>query len=820
MPRDLKPFDGVSPYGASYGGGGGAPVQTIDLRRVMVALRRQRRTILLPAVLLGGLGLTYALAKPETYSAHSSLLLDSNVNRSVQQAGGIDTVALPSERIENARVVLESDKLAYDVLDRTGLQDNPSFMDPPRSGFTTAIGQAISTLLRPVAWVRDQITLLTTPAEVEAPAGLAADAARMDPSIAPIDPMLRRAAMRLRGDIEIYRVGQSSAVAVSFTSHDPVIAAEVANAYADAYVQDILVTNAESVGQTNAWMRTRLNELQAQASAAADAAERFAAENGLVELSSGGLLTEQALNELNSGLTAALTEAARAQAVLDTYDRAVAGGVEGLTNSDSSLAIGGEMSEELRARLDTYNDVRARLQRLLSTSGPDHPQVAGLRRTLATTAERLFVELEAMRAEAQSALDVANARVKTLQESVEQASQRNSAQAANLVRLRALQEEAATLSALYQQTLTRSQEIEQQQSFPVSNVRILSYAQVPTSPSGPAVVRTALAATLLGLFFGMGIAALREWRDRALRTAEDLTEHSGLRFLGYLPMLPRMRRSRPRPHPVPRPAPAPQAPSSAPAAEAPAGSTLPVPARVRPPVIPVPVPVLHYPDSVYAETLRHVRLAAEAAGGSPPVTGVTSFHPYEGRSSVAFNLAGQLGVGLRSVLLIDADSRARGLSRMLGLDRKPGLTDAVAGRGDWKDMLVGIADTNLVVLPCGLEQGGASDDLLTGRTLAQIAAEAGGDFSRVIIDVPPLYPVAQGRAILQELPQFLIVAEWGRTPRSMAETVLAGDPRLETRCLGVVYDRVSLRHLRLYLMPEAMENYLGRSKTYFSMKGR
>ena len=110
-----------------------------------------------------------------------------------------------------------------------------------------------------------------------------------------------------------------------------------------------------------------------------------------------------------------------ARAVLDTYDRAVAGGLEGLTNSNSSLAIGGDISDELRSRLDTYNDVRARLQRLLSTSGPDHPQVAGLRRTLATTAERLFVELEAMRAEAQSALDVANARVKTLQASVEQA---------------------------------------------------------------------------------------------------------------------------------------------------------------------------------------------------------------------------------------------------------------------------------------------------------------------------------------------------------------------------------------------------------------
>lgn len=812
MPRDLKPFEGVSPYGASHGGG--TPVQTIDLRRVMVALRRQRLTILLPAVLLGGLGLAYAMAKPETYSAHSSLLLDSNVNRSVQQAGGIDSAGLPSERIENARVVLESDKLAYDVLDRTGLQDNASFMDPPRSGFTSAIGQGISTVLRPVAWVRDQVTALVSPAEVGAPAGLAADSARMDPSIAPIDPRLRLAAMRLRGGIDIYRVGQSSAVAVSFTSHDPVIAAEVANAYADAYVQDILVTNAESVGQTNTWMRTRLDELQAQAQAAADAAERFATENGLVALSSGGLLTEQALNELNSSLTAALTEAARAQAVLDTYEQAVAGGVEGLTNSNSTLAIGGEMSDELRSRLDNYNNVRARLQGLIASSGPNHPQVAGLRRTLATTAERLFVELEAKRAEAQSTLDVANARVKTLQESVEQASQRNSAQAANLVRLRALQEEAATLSAIYQQTLTRSQEIEQQQSFPVSNVRILSYAQVPASPSGPAVLRTALAATLLGLFFGMGIAAWREWRDRALRTGDDLTEHSGLRFLGHLPVLPRLRPLRPRP------APAPQVPAPVPGAEVPKGETLPVPSRARPPVIPVPVPVLHYPDSVYAETLRHVRLAAEAAGGSPPVTGVTSFHPYGGRSSVAFNLAGQLGVGLRSVLLIDADSRARGLSRMLGLDRKPGLTDAVAGRGDWKDMLVGIADTNLAVLPCGLEQGGASDDLLTGRILGQIAAEAGGDFSRVIVDVPPLYPVAQGRAILQELPQFLIVAEWGRTPRSMAETVLAEDPQLQAHCLGVVYDRVNLRHLRSYLMPEAMENYLSRSKDYLSLKGR
>ncbi|MFN4059521.1 MAG: GNVR domain-containing protein [Paracoccus hibiscisoli] len=801
MGRELKPYDGANAYGDAPA----APAQTIDLRRLMVALRRQRLTIILPAVLVGGLGLAYAMAKPETYSAYSSLLLDSNVNRSVQQAGGIATVALPAERIENARVVLESDKLANDVLNLTGLQDNPSFMNPPRSAFTSAIGQVIGTVLSPVRWARDQLTALTTPADVAAPVAIPEGTAMTDPA-------RRLAAMRLQGGIRVARIGQSSAVAVMFVSHDPAIAAQVANAYADLYVRDILVANSDSVGQTTAWMQTRLEELQRQAQAAASAAERFAAENSLVEFSSGGLLTEQALNELNSNLTAVLTEAARAQAVLDTYERAVEGGVEGLTNNNSALAIGGDVSLELRARLDSYNDVQARLQRLLTTSGPDHPQVAGLQQTLATTAERLFVELQARRAEAQSALDVANARVEALQQSVQQASERNSDQAANFVRLRALQEEAATLSTIYQQTLTRSQEIEQQQSFPVSNVRILSYAQVPTSPSGPAVLRTALAATLLGLFLGMAVAALREWRERSLRTAADVTEHSGLRFLGHLPVLPPVRRQR-------------GAGASRTAVRSAAippvhrGETLPVLAKVKPPVIDVPVPVLHYPDSVYAETLRHVRLAGEAVGKPLPVTGVTSFHPFEGRSSVAFNLAGQLGIGHQSVLLIDADSRGRALSRMLGLDRKPGLTDAAAERGDWQSMLVSIADTNLVVLPCGLDQGGPSDDLLTGQLLARITQEAGArDFSRVIVDVPPLYPVAQGRAILHELAQFIIVAEWGKTSRAIAESALAEDPVLEQRCLGVVYDRVNLRKLKSFLLPGEMENYLGGPKYYMSLK--
>lgn len=315
-------------------------------------------------------------------------------------------------------------------------------------------------------------------------------------------------------------------------------------------------------------------------------------------------------------------------------------------------------------------------------------------------------------------------------------------------------------------------------------------------------MRTALAAALLGMFIGMVTAALRERRERALRTALDVTERSGLRFLGHLPVLPQVRPPRVTNTPAP-------VTSNQPAS----AQTLPVLARAHPPVIHVPVPALSFPDSVYAETLRHVRLAADATEDVKPVLGVSSFLPYDGCASVAFNLATQLGLGQGTVLLVDADSRNPALSRLLGIEKKQGLTDAMAGRGEWQDMLVAVAGTNLLVLPCGTEQGGPADDAQTAQLISAIATEAGGkEFSRVIINVPPLYPVAQGRAILRGLPQFVIVAEWGETPRAMAETALAEDPTLEARCLGVIYDRVNLRKLRAFLMPGEVENYIGKSK--------
>ena len=815
MPRALQPYDPANAYGLTA-----APqVQTIDLRRLMIALRRQRATILLPAVLMGAFGVVYAKTAPDTYSGYASLMLDSNMNGAIRQVSGIDRTVLPDDMIENARVVMMSDKLAFDVLDRTGLQADPAFMEPPTSGFSQMVGKAVGAVLQPIGWLRHQVDSLLASlgaqpqatAPTAAPdAGTAAPGAAATPGEAPIDPERLAAAGALQSELAIYRQGRSTAITVAYTAYDPETAARVANAYADAYVQDMLTANANAVGQTTAWMRGRLDELRLQAQAAAAEAEKFSTEHGLVGAVGGGLLTGQAVSELNTSLTSAIGDLARAQAVLDTYDKAVAGGVEGLV-AGNDFAVGGEVSDTLAARINNYNDLRARLQRVTANSGAQSAQALGLRQTLSTAAQRLFVDLQAQQQEARSALAVAKARVDALQASLDEATRRNNAQAANMVKLDALQKEAATLSELYQSTLSKAQEIEQQQSFPVSNVRILSYAQPPLSPSGPSTKRAAAVMMILGLFFGILRAAIREARERFMRTASDVTDHSPLRFLGHLPVLPKVRfRTDRLPDPATRKLPEPPL-----VLRPPEGSQLPVVTHRRNPKIRMAVPVLSFPNSVYAETLRHVHLAASRKPeGGLPILGITSFHPYDNRASVALNFAAQFGLGREPVLLIDADSRGRALSRLVGLDAVPGLSDAAAGDEKWQDLLATIERTNVTVLPCGLASGGRADDLTTTGFLERLLGEAADTFGSIVIDVPPLYPVAQGRAILHDLPHFAIVAEWGRTPRELAELALADDPDLEARCIGVVYDRVNLRRLRRYLLPGAAENYIGMSRAY------
>ena len=108
---------------------------------------------------------------------------------------------------------------------------------------------------------------------------------------------------------------------------------------------------------------------------------------------------------------------------------------------------------------------------------------------------------------------------------------------AKLVQLRELERTADTYKGLYDTFSQRYQQTIQQQSFPLSDARVVTPAAPPLQPSQPKPIITIVLSALVGAIVGGAWGAVREYRDGSVRTGKDVREELGLRCLGLLPVI-------------------------------------------------------------------------------------------------------------------------------------------------------------------------------------------------------------------------------------------------------------------------------------------
>jgi succinoglycan biosynthesis transport protein ExoP len=96
-----------------------------------------------------------------------------------------------------------------------------------------------------------------------------------------------------------------------------------------------------------------------------------------------------------------------------------------------------------------------------------------------------------------------------------------------------------------------------------------------------------------------------------------------------------------------------------------------------------------------------------------------------------------------------------------------------------------------------------------------VLKQAEEDYSFIIIDLPPLGPVVDVRAIAPQLDGVLLVAEWGVTARTHIRDLLTSHPLVRDKCLGVVLNKVALNKLKLYENYGSEDYYGGRYAKYY-----
>ena len=139
------------------------------------------------------------------------------------------------------------------------------------------------------------------------------------------DQSIRDGINGLRGALMISRSGQAQVLNISVTWNDPVRAAQLANAVADAYVVDQLDARLELAKRASGWLSDRLVELRSQLGDSEEAVAKFREAHGLTRSGPTVALNDQQLSDLNTKLIAARTDAAEKKARVDFITDLAAG---------------------------------------------------------------------------------------------------------------------------------------------------------------------------------------------------------------------------------------------------------------------------------------------------------------------------------------------------------------------------------------------------------------------------------------------------------------------------------------------------------------
>jgi len=282
------------------------------------------------------------------------------------------------------------------------------------------------------------------------------------------------------------------------------------------------------------------------------------------------------------------------------------------------------------------------------------------------------------------------------------------------------------------------------------NVSIMEVAVPSLGASYPIRARFLAVGALLGGLIGFGLAWLRDLMDHRLKSIDEISATLGLPVLGSLPLADGI-------------------------------SDRNLTGRV----------VLTKPRSVSAESFRTLRTAIHfgLTRDEAKIIAVTSPSSGDGKSTVASNLAITMAQADQRVLLIDADMRKPKQHEIFALKVEHGLSSVLSERRPAAEVIQKTELSSLEVLPCGSLPTNPVE-LLNNGYFSELLHELLETYDKILIDAPPIMPVADARVICAQTDATIIVLRAERSTRRLS--VAARDElwRVRAQRLGVVVNGV------------------------------
>jgi succinoglycan biosynthesis transport protein ExoP len=723
-------------------------------------LKRQFRVFLVLMACTTALGLLYLFITPPSFTANGTMVIDTHRAQLLQQkpdVGNGANIAIDPGAVQTEVEVLLSRRISLSVIRDLRLTEDPEFAG--------GNGGLLGSVLKLVP-------------------GLGGSDGK--PSEAQLTD---RALPAFESRRTVSRVGQTYVMEVGFRSLDPVKSARIVNAIADAYVTEQLDAKYQATRRASAWLEDRIKELRMQGSVADRAVVDFKRANKIVTVDAAGdtvrLMNDQQLSELNSQLILARAATAEAKARLDRMQIVMK---EDVPDASVADVLKSEVIIKLR---NQYLEYAARERVWASRYGANHLAAIDLRTQMLEIRRNINDEMKKIAESYKSDYEIALAREQSLENSLAAEVTESQITHNSQVQLRDLESNAKSYRTISDNFLQRYTESVQQQSFPITETRVISAAIPPTHKSQPLTLVVLAISTACGLLLSFALAGYRELSDRVFRTRAQIEESLGANCIATLPALK-------SPNPV--------------SSTVIVGDAASKGERTLVHKHDLMNFVVDSPFSEFTEGLRSLKLVMDLNGvlKSNRVIGLTSTLPNEGKSTVASNLAHLLAHAGRRVMLIDCDLRKPSLSQQFAPDAAVGLIQVIAGKIELADAVWTEPSSGLTFLPTPAASSSKllhTDEILGSNAMKNLIDRLCETFDSVIVDLSPLLPVIDARASSNFIDSYVYVVEWGQTNRDIAKRLLAETPEIHDRLLGVILNRADMRKMARYEGYASSYNY-------------
>lgn len=589
----------------------------------------------------------------------------------------------------------------------------------------------------------------------------------------------------LHGKIEALQEEGTNVINIRAVSREPAQAALIANSVARSYKEYNIKEKNRKTIETKAFIETQLKKTHLELKKAENKLQSFREGYALISMDA---QTTNILNRLDA-VEMEYEKVRKQQDEIESQFRMFANSTADQNMTIDRLLFSPATDSPLYPLRTKLGDMLLERETLKMSYTDEHPEVIRIN-------DSIRAVLQELRNEMQVQLDKLNVREKELNERLDTLRNQSLGLPEKALQLVRLQREVTMLEALYSNLKTKYQETLIAESGRVEEVSIVRPALIPSQPFNiPSKTMIVLTGVIMGLIIGVIFAFGFEIFDTSMGTIEDVEGLLEVPVLGVIPFMPKEEKLG-------------------------KGTRKALSDKDRKLDL-----IAHYdPKSLSAEAFRTLRSNLEFMRVDKKSKSflVTSSFVQEGKTYNAVNLALSMTQAGKKVLLVEADLRKPVIHKMFGLNRIPGLTDHILGNYSWQEIRHTITDVmlgdfeleeilrtpgldNLNIIPAGTNPPNPAE-ILRSERFKEFLKEAYTRYDMIIVDAPPILPVADATEISTLVDGVLMVYTVGKIGRGVLKRAKTSLDNVGGKVVGIILNNVK---------PEAGPDYFKYHTQYY-----